>query len=219
MIEGQIAGPIGDKRYAEFAGTIHTAGNQLLGLINSLLDLSKIEAGRFALSEEPVILTHALVEMTELCRPLADAKQIALTSFVMPECEAVYADPGGLRQILLNLLSNAIKFTPGGGKVEVGVRRNADGELVVTVQDTGTGISPADLARLFVPFERLHQGSATEGAGLGLCITRGLVDLHGGGIRLESELGQGTTVIVTLPANRLIAAAALADAELPVAAE
>jgi signal transduction histidine kinase len=206
MIDSQVAGPIENAKYMDYARTIHTAGQHLLGLINGLLDLAKIEAGQFALSEEPVALAAAIDEAVALILIQAQAKSVAVSAAVAPDLDAVYADRRALRQVLLNLLGNAVKFTPDGGSVDVVAEQGAAGELILLVRDSGVGIPADALDRVFVPFVRLGRAAMpdVEGTGLGLSITRGLVTLHQGTIRLESELGCGTTAVVTLPAVRLI---------------
>jgi signal transduction histidine kinase len=206
MIDSQAIGPIGDAKYADYARLIHTAGEHLLGVINGLLDLAKIETGQLALAEEPVLLGAAIEEVLSLARLQAAAKSIALGGEIAPEITALHADPKALRQILFNLVGNAVKFTPDGGRVDVDARCGPGGELILVVRDTGVGIPADKIERVFAPFERLHTAASpqVEGTGLGLSITRGLVALHGGTIRLESEIGRGTTATVTLPASRLI---------------
>ncbi len=207
MIDSQVVGPIENEKYTDYARLIHAAGEHLLGLINGLLDLAKIESGQVVLSEEPVALAAAIEEVLALARVQAPAKSIALCADVAPEIDTVRADPMALRQILLNLVGNAVKFTPDGGTVNIIARRGLAGELILLVRDTGVGIPADKVEHVFAPFERLHPaaGPEVEGTGLGLSITRGLVVLHGGTIRLESEVGRGTTAIVTLPASRLVA--------------
>ncbi|HEX3862295.1 MAG TPA: ATP-binding protein [Stellaceae bacterium] len=206
MIDSQAVGPIENEQYTDFARMIHSAADHLLGLINDLLDLSKIEAGRFQLTERVVVVAGAIGEVRSLTRPQAQAKSIIVSTDVAPDIEAVYADPRALRQILINLVSNAIKFTPEGGRVDIAAAQDDRGDITLSVRDTGVGIPADGIERLFVPFERLEraESAAIEGTGLGLCVTRGLVQLHGGTIRLESELGRGTNAIVTLPATRLV---------------
>ena len=203
MIDGRAMGPLAQERYGEYARIIHTAGEHLLGVINGLLDLSKIEAGQIALDEED----HAVSELVEEARSLvagqAEDKSIALHASVFPTTIVLRADSKTMRQVLLNLLTNAIKFTPAEGQVEVSAALGDGGALVIRVSDTGIGIPDHTLHRLFVPFERLHRATGIEGSGLGLCITRGLVGLHGGTIAVESREGEGTIFIVTLPAERV----------------
>jgi signal transduction histidine kinase len=206
MIDEEALGPLNNVKYGEYAHIIHTAGEQLLGLINGLLDLSKIEAGRVTLTEERLSLRELLGDAASLVAPQATDKPVAVAKTVAPETLGVVGDERALRQILLNLANNAVKFTPAGGRVELSATLGERGDLLIHVSDTGLGI-PADMVgRLFVPFERLHRHIAPEieGTGLGLAITRGLVTLHGGTIAVVSVVGEGTRVTVTLPAARVV---------------
>jgi two-component system cell cycle sensor histidine kinase PleC len=190
---------------ASYARTINTSGEHLLALINDLLEMSKIEAGRFELRDEPILLAEALAEAASLLDMPARAKRITLaTDPAIPDA-ILTADAKALRQILINLLSNAIKFTPDGGRVGLGAALGERGELLIRITDTGIGIPAEAQTRLFLPFERAHDAEVRklEGTGLGLSITRGLVTLHGGTIALDSLVGRGTTAIVTLPASRI----------------
>jgi signal transduction histidine kinase len=200
MIDNAALGAIPEPAYGNYARLIQSSGEHLLALINGLLEMSKIEAGRFELREEPVALGQIVAAALDLIGVQARVKAITLESEVTDV--TVRADARALSQILLNLLSNAVKFTQEGGTVRVDVRRGAAGELEIKVSDTGVGIPADALERVFAPFERAHRGKI-EGTGLGLSITRGLVMLHEGTIALESELGRGTVATVTLPASRV----------------
>jgi two-component system cell cycle sensor histidine kinase PleC len=206
MIDDETLGPLNNVKYAEYAHIIHTAGEQLLSLINGLLDLSKIEAGRMTLAEERLSLRELLEHAASLVAPQAAGKPVSVAKTVQPETLGVVADEKALRQILINLANNAVKFTPAGGRVELSAALGERGELVIRVSDTGIGIPAEMIGRLFVPFERLHRHTAPEieGTGLGLAITRGLVTLHGGTIGVVSAVGEGTRVTVTLPAERVV---------------
>lgn len=220
MIGSEAAGPIGNPKYAEYAQTIQAAGEHLLGLINGLLDLAKIEADQFPLSEERMSLADAVEEAFALLRFQAAQKSVALGREIAPDAAAIHADPSAMRRILLNLLGNAVKFTPAGGRVELAAWRGPAGELNLAVRDTGIGIPADRLERVFLPFERVPAaGRTVEGTGLGLSITRGLVELHGGTIRLESEEGRGTTALVTLPSARVLAPDSAEPGRLAEAAE
>jgi two-component system cell cycle sensor histidine kinase PleC len=213
MIDGQAMGPLAQERYGEYGRIIHTAGEHLLGVINGLLDLSKIEAGQLVLDEEDHAVAELVDEARALVLGLAEKKSIALRTVIFPETIILHADLKAMRQVFINLLTNAIKFTPPEGQVTVSAGLGDGGALVIRVSDTGIGIPANTLHRLFIPFERLHRATGIEGSGLGLCITRGLVALHGGTIAAESQEGEGTTFIIMLPAERVITVrAALADA-------
>ena len=213
MIDNPTVAPAPPDQYGNYARLIQSSGEHLLALINDLLEMSKIEAGRLTLREEPVSLLQVVREAVDLMGMQARAKSISL-EVIEPETEpdglrrdaTIRADARALRQILLNLLSNAIKFTPENGRVGVSLKRAATGDVIICVSDTGIGIPPDALERVFAPFERAHRGGnqPIEGTGLGLSITRGLVLLHGGTIKLESMVGLGTVATVTLPASRLV---------------
>jgi signal transduction histidine kinase len=188
-----------DEREVRYVSNIHTSGTHLLGLVSEILDLAQIEAGRAELHKTMVMLDN-LVEITIAgLEPLAMTNGLHLTASVGAEIE-LQADYSRLQQILLNVLSNAIKFTPPGGEVRVTAETTAE-EVTISVRDTGCGIPKEDQARVFEKFEQVAGGRmrAAEGTGLGLALTKALVELHGGTIGLESEPGKGTTVSVTLP--------------------
>jgi len=222
MIENPAVGPIPQQQYGNYARLIQSSGEHLLALINDLLEMSKIEAGRVDLREEPVGLLQTIAEAVDLMSIQARAKSIALEALELESAAdgiagelTVKADARALRQILLNLLSNAIKFTQEGGRVAVSLTRGGGGEVILRVSDTGIGIPADALERVFRPFERAHRQTAhtVEGTGLGLSITRGLVMLHGGTVKLESMVGLGTVATVSLPASRVIAPAPAARAK------
>jgi signal transduction histidine kinase len=207
---------VSEAKLVEYAGTITASGEHLLALINDLLDMSKIEAGRFDLDEQTISLTGAIDGLIDLVYLQAEQKAIRLV-FDRTVVEAtIKADPKAIRQIFLNLLSNAVKFTEPGGRVGISIQSGFGGMISVLIADTGVGIAPDALERVFQPFERAQAKTAakTEGTGLGLSIARGLVSLHGGNIVLESSLGKGTTAIVTIPAHRVISIQT-ADKPLP----
>jgi two-component system cell cycle sensor histidine kinase PleC len=197
----ELMGPIGDKRYKEYAQDILTSGQHLLSLINDILDMAKIEAGKLSLNFEAVDIAFVIAEAVRLMRNRADAAGLELVAEVgaLPE---VQADDRAVKQILLNLLSNAIKFTPRGGVVKV--KAEAFGDRVkISVTDTGIGISKDDLYRLARPFEQIEsQHSKTQqGTGLGLALSKSLIELHKGLFELQSEPGVGTTASFTLPVD------------------
>ena len=197
MMAREMFGPLGDRRYKEYAGDILSSGQHLLALINDILDMSKIEAGKMAMHPEPLDLLDIVEETVRLLRTRADSAGLALTIEVPHDLPEVDADFRALKQILLNLLSNAVKFTPRGGKVRVFARKDDDGaHVVVGIADTGIGIAEADMERLAKPFEQIEsQHSKTQqGTGLGLALTKSLVELHGGVLAIDSKSGAGTTV-------------------------
>jgi two-component system cell cycle sensor histidine kinase PleC len=192
-------------RSMEYAGLIHSSGQHLLALINDILDLAKIEAGRWQL-EEAELQLHSIAEDTlQLVTWRTRDTNVSLENAIDPELETVYADERAIKQILLNLLSNAVKFTREQGKVTAFACRDAGGGMLLGVSDTGVGIAPADLTHVFDSFGQGRHDIALsdKGTGLGLAIVKGLAEAHGGTVRLESELGKGTKVTVHLPATRV----------------
>jgi two-component system cell cycle sensor histidine kinase PleC len=195
----ELFGPLGDKRYAGYAKDIHSSGEHLLSVINDILDMSKIEAGKMTMRYEMLDLNDVAEDAVRLVRARADESGLRL-SVDMDGLPEVEADFRALKQVLLNLLSNAIKFTPRGGAVRIFGRAARDGEGVervqVSVQDTGIGISREDLARLASPFEQVESQHAKtqQGTGLGLALSKALIGLHGGALEIQSEPGEGTTV-------------------------
>jgi PAS domain S-box-containing protein len=195
--DGVAGEPSGEQR--EFAEDIAQAGRQLLELINNILDLSRFEAGAMELNLAPCDVGGLVDEVLRVLRGLARRKDIELKADVDPRPLELTADPIKLKQVLYNLLANGIKFTDPGGRVEVQARQ--DRELVrIGVSDTGIGIAPEDLVAVFEEFRQVDPSLRREheGSGLGLALVKRLVELHGGEISVESQLGKGTTVTVTL---------------------
>lgn len=200
IMVGELYGPMGDKRYKEYAQDILSSGQHLLALINDILDMSKIEAGKLTLRLEHIHVEDALDDAVRLMRERVEAAELDLQVSVPPRLPEIEADYRAVKQVLLNLLSNAVKFTPKGGKVTVTVRAEAQ-SVRILVRDTGVGIAAEDLARLARPFEQVESQNAKthQGTGLGLALSRSLVSLHGGSLDMRSEPSVGTAVIVTLP--------------------
>jgi cell cycle sensor histidine kinase DivJ len=198
IMKARLFGPLPAK-YGEYADLIHDAGRHLLDLINDVLDVSKIEAERFQLQLEQLDARDPLSAALRLMRVQADEAGLSLRASLPPDPVDIAADPRALKQIALNLLSNALKFTPRGGLVTMTLQ--APGEtLELTVADTGVGIAPEDLQRLGRPFEQAGDTKQrAKGTGLGLSLVRGLAELHGGEMVIESRLGEGTSVTVRLP--------------------
>jgi cell cycle sensor histidine kinase DivJ len=199
----EMFGPVG-PRYQEYSRLIHESGAHLLDLINSVLDMSKIEAGKFELQEELFELEDVVESAVRFLKIPAERAGVALTMQVAPGARLVFADRRAVKQILVNLLSNGVKFTPPGGAVTVraaALTGEAGRGVEIAVSDTGTGISRDDLARLGKPFEQVETAEvrAKEGTGLGLALVKSLALMHGGDAVLESTLGEGTTVTVRLP--------------------
>jgi two-component system, cell cycle sensor histidine kinase PleC len=206
-------GTLGSEKYQEYCHDILTSGHYLLEVINDILDMSKIEAGRMKLDMEPLDLSKTLAESLRVVSGRADDKNLVLEADI-DETISVIADRRAVKQIIVNLLSNAVKFTPDGGKVLVRSRSLGD-SIVLTIADTGIGIAPQSLTRLGRPFEQVESQltKTYHGSGLGLAIARSLAHLHGGSMRLRSKLGTGTVVCVSLPRD-----ARTAKAKIPVAA-
>jgi PAS domain S-box-containing protein len=200
ILAREIYGPIGTPRYKEYSELILESGHLLLDLINDLLDMAKIEAGRYVLSPDELDLEKLVPAAVRLMQQQFDAKRIAVEIRAPRSAAPIVADQRAVMQILLNLLSNAVKFTPVGGRVSIVVTEQED-ELRITVSDTGIGIPEAALPRLARPFEQVHTDLhvAHEGTGLGLALVRSLARLHGGDILILSREGEGTSVTVKLP--------------------
>jgi signal transduction histidine kinase len=195
----RLFGPM-HERYEEYAGLIHESGQHLLNLITDILDLSKIEAGKFVLDPQPVDVAESAAYCIELTRRRAEQTGITLTASVPDDLPMLIADGRSVKQILLNLLSNAVKFTPAGGEVALSAQA-ANGKLYLAVRDTGIGIPEKTLARIGSAFEQADNDPmrAREGTGLGLALVKSLVAQHGGRVHIESGEGVGTTVSVELP--------------------
>jgi cell cycle sensor histidine kinase DivJ len=200
MIRQEVFGPVGHNRYREYAGHIHSSGQHLVDMISDLLDMSKIEAGKFKLALKPVEIAPVVDEAIEMMKLQADQAGVAVTSLLPRDLPAPMADRRAIKQIMLNLLSNAIKFTPAQGRVIAGARREGP-DVVLEVRDTGVGIPAADLDRIGKPFEQAGDPmrDMQKGTGLGLSLVAALAGLHGGRMRIESAPGDGTTVTVSLP--------------------
>jgi signal transduction histidine kinase len=198
----RLFGELNEKQ-DDYLKDIHASGKHLLQLINDILDLSKVEAGRMELDLAAFDVPAAISNATTLIRERAQRHGIALSLDADPQLGEIAADERKFKQIMLNLLTNAVKFTPDGGQVTVSARRAA-GELVVAVHDTGIGIAAEDQQAVFEEFRQVGRSytNKQEGTGLGLALTRKFVELHGGRIWLESEPGKGSTFTFTIPAKQ-----------------
>ncbi len=199
IMESNMFGPLGAEKYHEYCSDIHSSGQYLLDVINDILDMSKIEAGRIRLDFEDLALDPLLSEAMRVIAARAQDKQLDLIARISPELR-LRADRRALKQIALNLLSNAVKFTPEGGRVTVRGRAT-DHCIVLAIADTGIGIAKDALKRLGRPFAQVESQltKSHQGSGLGLAISKSLVELHGGRMRIRSTLGKGTLVVVRLP--------------------
>jgi PAS domain S-box-containing protein len=211
ILETESAGALNDKQ-RRYVANVLVSGRNLLQLINDILDLSKVEAGRMELVPATLEVGNVLEQAREMIAPLADKKRLALELTLPDALPQVHADQAKLKQILFNLLSNAIKFTPEGGRVTISAVAqpgsgngggHGHGEVEIAVADTGIGIAPDDLDRIFKDFEQVGPDSNrhSQGTGLGLALTRKLVELHGGNVSVESRLGAGSTFRFTLPSS------------------
>ncbi len=219
IMAAEMFGPLGDPRYKGYAGDILKSGQHLLSLINDILDMAKIEAGKMTLHYETVSLKELCDDALRLMR--GKIQEAGLTATLdAPDLPDVDADHRGLKQVLLNLISNAVKFTPEGGSIVVALSRPHPGQVRVAVTDTGIGIAPEDLARLARPFEQVEgqHSKTTQGTGLGLALTKSLIEMHGGELVMESEPGRGTTVSFVMPIRRPDAASGSHDAQAARAA-
>jgi len=198
VLSERLFGEMNDKQ-AEYVGDIADSGRHLLALINDILDLSKIEAGRIELEPSDFDLGTAIGQALSLVRERAQRRGIALDSAVGARVGAVRADERKVKQVLLNLLSNALKFTPEGGSIDVRAS-GFDDRVEVAVRDTGVGIAPQDQEAVFEEFKQVGANAAkVEGTGLGLAISRKFIELHGGRLWLQSEVGKGSTFTFSLP--------------------
>jgi two-component system, cell cycle sensor histidine kinase PleC len=207
VMESELLGRHRVKAYRHYAHDIHESGQMLLALIDEVLDLSRIEAGRYHLIEAPCSLADTVSECANLLQLRAHSRNLAMMMTIDPAMPDILADQRALRQITLNLVSNAIKFTPPGGEVMIRVGRLPKGDQFIQVTDTGPGIPAHEIPIILESFGRgsLAVKAAEQGSGLGLPIVRGLVTMHGGEFSIESREGIGTSVTVTLPPSRVIA--------------
>ena len=210
VMKTELFGPMENQTYREYAGNILDSGRHLLHLINEILDLTRIEAGRYELHEEPVRLADVAAECHKLLKLRADSKGLQVVEEFEPDLPVVWADQRAMRQISLNLMSNALKFTPRGGRITLAVGSTEDGGQYLSVRDTGPGIPEDEIPKVLQAFGQgaLAHQSAEGGAGLGLAIVQNLIELHGGTLDLRSELRKGTDATVLLPGYRVLRAMA-----------
>jgi PAS domain S-box-containing protein len=204
MDQGYL-GPLGSPRYTEYNRNVLDSARHLLSLINDILDLSKIEAGRYELEEEQVDLSRIIEPVVRLVRERALRKDLTLRAEIEP-LPIMMGDERALKQILINLLTNAVKFTERGGEIQVIGRQESNGDIVLAVRDNGIGIAEEQIPKVLEPFGQARNAymAGESGTGLGLPITRSLVNLHGGSLLIDSKLGVGTTVSIRLPALRVV---------------
>lgn len=206
IMRGEIFGPHANPTYKEYANDIHVSGQHLLNLINEVLDISRIEAGRYELHETPIMLADVVEDCHRLMRLRVENKALKIVEAFDETLPQLWADERAIRQICLNLLSNAIKFTPSGGTVTLTIGRTLHGGQYLSVKDTGPGIPDEEIPRVLRSFGQgsLAHETAEGGTGLGLPISKGLTELHDGIFELKSKLRLGTEVIITLPRSRVM---------------
>ena len=206
VMKAEVMGPLNNPTYKDYAGNIHDSGSHLLKLINEILDLSRIEAGRYDLHEEAVRIVDVVDDCQRLLKLRADSKNLVVIERYEEGLPQLWVDERAIRQICLNLLSNAVKFTPRGGKITLSVGRTPEGGQFISVRDNGPGIPKEEIPKVLQPFGQgsLAQQTAEGGTGLGLPIVQSLVDLHGGSLEIRSELRKGTEAIVRLPRKRVL---------------
>jgi len=208
VMANEVLGPMGNPTYREYASDVHDSGQHLLDLINEILDLSRIEAGRYQLNEESIVLPHLVEDCCHMMELKARNKDIRIIQEFEPVMPRLFADERAVRQVTLNLLSNAIKFTPSGGEVLVRVGWTAGGGQYVSVRDNGPGIPPDEIPIVLSAFGQgsIAIKSAEQGTGLGLPIVQALVAMHGGQFELKSKLREGTEAIAIFPPTRVMEA-------------
>ncbi len=203
----EMFGPIENEKYKEYANDIQLSGMHLLSLINDILDVSAIEAGKFQLKETNVNLHEAVMASILLIKSRADLNGVKLVNSVDNRAPFLFADELRVKQILVNLLSNAVKFTPNGGTVSISASTSNDESLQIEISDTGIGMNDADITKALEKFGQIERGNlmnTREGAGLGLPLTKGLVESHGGALNISSEINCGTTVTFSVPGDRIL---------------
>lgn len=198
-------GPVGNERYKEYLRDIHVSGTHIMSLVNDLLDLSKIEAGKLELTFEAVGLNDVVRECAALMQPQANRERIIIRTSLSSSLPPVVADNRSLRQIILNLLSNAVKFNSAGGQVIVSTLYEESGEVVLRVRDTGQGMSEGDIVKAMEPFRQLSTSRTGGGTGLGLPLTKALVEANRAAFQIDSTPGQGTMIQITFPSTRVLA--------------
>jgi PAS domain S-box-containing protein len=211
IIRDEVLGPVGHDGYREYAGDIHKSGARLLAIINDVLDVSRLEGGLLTIEARPENILDIAEQAVKLARGLThDQRRIEID--FPPAMPSLLVDPRRLAQALGNLLANALKFTPPGGSVRLFGCIGAQGDGLLTVEDSGIGMAPEMVAAAMESFRQVDGSLARrfEGAGLGLSISKALAELHGGTLRIQSEVGEGTAVTIALPATRVGAAAKVA---------
>lgn len=210
ILHNELMGPLGVDSYKEYALNIKDSGSHLLAIINDILDLSKIEAGKVELADDIIDLSRVLRSCTRLMEVRAAAAQVTLVTNISPALPALLADERKIKQIMINLLSNAVKFTPENGQVTVSAARLDGGGIEIVVADTGIGIAAGDISKALSPFNQIDSSLSRKysGTGLGLPLADSFTRMHGGSLTLQSREGEGTTVTLYFPENRVVSAVA-----------
>lgn len=205
-MKDSIYGPLGNEQYEGYAEYIHSSGTHLLQLINDILDVSAVEAGKLELREEEINIVDACEAAIRIIAPKAQDSQITLGGINRHDLPILRADPRRLKQVFINLIYNAVKFTPEHGSVSCDAVVDNRGDMVITIRDTGVGMDEEGLKKALAMFGQVDSSLSRthEGTGLGIPLTKGLVELHGGTLKIESEKGHGTLVKVTFPKERVI---------------
>jgi signal transduction histidine kinase len=206
VMKQQLRGPLGDERYVDYANDIFESARHLLAVINNILDISRIEAGRLELDEQAVVVGDEIEKALRLLKDEARGADIKLVRNIEPGLPLLLGDPHKIQQIVINLAGNAVRYMRDSGRVTVSAQRDATGGIVLTVADDGQGMPQEDVERVISPFVRLGNPMIRQhyGTGLGLPLVKALVELHGGTFMLSSDVGKGTTGTAVFPRSRVI---------------
>jgi signal transduction histidine kinase len=202
----QLRGPLGDERYVDYASGIYDSARGLLAVINNILDISRIEAGRLELDEQAVVIGDEIEKALRFVEDDAKVANIVLARDIEDDLPLLLGDPHKIQQIVINLAGNSVQYMQDAGQVTVSARRDTEGGIVLTVSDDGHGMPPEDVERVISPFVKLSNPMIRQhdGTGLGLPLVKALVELHGGQFSLSSDIGKGTTGIAVFPKTRVI---------------
>lgn len=205
IIKNEVLGPINNRQYWEYASDIFDSGKKLLGIINEILDVSRIEAGERQLNESNIETSRLVAECLDFIGPRVREGKLGVSNLIGPEAPAIIGEELAIKQILLNLLSNAVKFTPENGRITISCDIDGDGQMLLSVSDTGIGLDETEIEKALSPFGQVDStlSRAGSGAGLGLTLVDSLIKLHGGRLELFSQKGIGTTATIIIPAGRV----------------
>lgn len=207
MMIKETFGALGHEKYSEYIADVHSSAQHLLEIINEVLDMSKIEAGRIELDESQMDARDMLLSVTRMLASRAFASDVKMEVVVPKGLPNIFADPRLMRQIFINLITNAVKFSDTGGRIDIDACMLDDGRMQITIADEGVGIAKAKIKQAMEPFGQVsdsYENADMQGTGLGLPLAKAMVELHDGLMRLESDVGQGTTVFVTIPSYRIV---------------